>query len=180
MPIDKPEALQLGGTLSGTLGGFIGQVVSVYLLHVRAPVAMGTPVPGQCPPQPAPGQPCPPRPAPGVPCPPYPSAPVTGGPAVAGPGGGTVTGGTPIIPGSPCPSGNVGPIPLRPADGCPAALSWVCEPGYARMMTTVVTGTLAFAGVDYLVIRVRVDSACRDVVIPYNAVGAVVPMGPAM
>jgi hypothetical protein len=40
-----------------------------------------------------------------------------------------------------------------------------------------VSGTLAFAGADYLAIRVPAGGVCRDVVIPYNAVGMIVLVG---
>lgn len=92
-------------------------------------------------------------------------------PAVAGPGAGTITGGTPIIPGAPGPTGEVGPI----------VMSLRGEPeSYSAAGTAVVSGTLAFAGADYLVVRVPVGAACRDLVIPYNAVGMILVAGPPL
>jgi hypothetical protein len=40
--------------------------------------------------------------------------------------------------------------------------------------TATVTGTLGFAGLDYLVIRILVDHICTDILIPYNAIGMIV------
>lgn len=72
------------------------------------------------------------------------------------------------MPGAPGPTGNVGPI----------ILGWGCEPGHGPATgTAVVSGTLAFAGADYLAIRVPAGGVCRDVVIPYNAVGMIVLVG---
>jgi hypothetical protein len=48
------------------------------------------------------------------------------------------------------------------------------------MGTAVVSGTLAFAGADYLVVRVPVAATCHDIIIPYNAVGMVLVAGPPL
>lgn len=102
--------------------------------------------------------------APGV-CPPYvPTPPGPGGPT-PGAGGGSAWGGPPLTPGVPPGGGHVGPIPM----------AWECDPCRRPMMgTAVVSGTLGFAGVDYLVIRIPVDSTCADILIPYSAVGMIV------
>ena len=72
----------------------------------------------------------------------------------------------------PGPTGNVGPL----------AMGLGCEPGRqpAPMMgTVVVSGTLAFAGADYLVLRIPAWN-CRDILIPYDAIGTVIPGGPTL
>ena len=147
---DKVRILQLPGGLGGALLAWIGQQVTVYLTHVSATVPM--PTPG--------AQPCPPYQQP----PPPTAAPSAGGPSI--------TGGTPIIPGVPGPTGNVGPITGSPIG---STLLWGCppEPGCKGMETAAVTGTLAFVGVDYLIIRVPVAGRCLDLLIPYNAIGTV-------
>ena len=43
--------------------------------------------------------------------------------------------------------------------------------------TAVVSGVLVFAGVDYIAVRVGTGTACRDVLIPYNAIGMIIPGG---
>lgn len=133
---DKLEALQvLPGTLMERLMQLVGQPVVVYLMGVRAHLAVMPPYPGWpitseavrppwCPPSPGPG-PCPPMPGPG-PCPPMPEPP-------------------------PCP----GPRP--------------------KMGTAVVSGVLVFAGADYMAVRVGATTCPRDVLIPYNAVGLIMP-----
>ena len=73
-----------------------------------------------------------------------------------------------MTPGIPPGGGHVTPIPM--------ALG--CEPGrppMPMMGTAVVSGTLAFAGVDYLVIRIPAGAVCRDILIPYDAVGMIIP-----
>ena len=40
--------------------------------------------------------------------------------------------------------------------------------------TAVVSGTLAFAGTDYLIIRVPHGNVCIDILIPYTAIGMIV------
>lgn len=152
MPInEKPKALQLPGTLMERLSMALGQTVTVYLMNVHAASIVAS---GPCPPyEPLPPGPTPP-PTPGLP------SPGTGtGPGFAGP---------PLTPGIPPGGGHVGPLP---------PLSWDCPPGKppARPMgTTTVTGTLAFVGLDYLVIRVPVNHVCTDILIPYTAVGMIV------
>jgi hypothetical protein len=42
------------------------------------------------------------------------------------------------------------------------------------MGTAVVSGTLAFAGADYLVVRIPAGAVCKDILVPYNAVGVIV------
>ena len=147
--IDTPVALQLPGTLAERLTMAVGQMVAVYLMNVHAPSIIGGPCP--CPPYP---------PAPPAPTPPAP-------PAVPSPGEGSAWGGPPLTPGIPPGGGHVTPIPL----------AWECEPGKPptpMMGTAVVSGTLAFAGADYLVIRIPAGAACKDILVPYNAVGVIV------
>lgn len=44
-----------------------------------------------------------------------------------------------------------------------------------EMGTAMVAGTLVFAGADYLAVRVGSNAGARDVLIPYHAVGMIVP-----
>lgn len=100
---------------------------------------------------------------PGI-CPPYEQAPPVVTPS---PGAGGAWGGPPLTPGIPPGGGHLGPIPLV----------WECGPGKQptpMMGTMSVSGTLAFAGVDYLVIRIPVCEGCQDILIPYNAVGMII------
>jgi hypothetical protein len=47
------------------------------------------------------------------------------------------------------------------------------------MGTTVLNGVLAFAGADYIDLHVPLAGVeCREVLIPYNAIGMVLPGGP--
>ncbi|HHY76794.1 MAG TPA: hypothetical protein GX500_08545 [Firmicutes bacterium] len=154
--VDKPKALQLPETLMARLSMSLGEPVTVYLMGVHAPPIVAS---GPCPPYEPMPEPTPP-PMPGLP------SPGTGtGPGFAGP---------PLTPGIPPGGGHVGPIP---------PLAWDCPPGkqppLQHMATATVTGTLAFAGMDYLVIRIPVDHTCTDILIPYSAVGMIVfyPMG---
>lgn len=148
---EKPKALQLPGTLIERLSLALGQTVTVYLMNVHAAPIVGA---GPCPPY----EPLPPPPTP----PPTPELPSPGtgtGPGFAGP---------PLTPGIPPGGGHVGPLP---------PLSWECPPGKPPahpMGTATVTGTLAFAGLDYLVIRIPVNQICTDILIPYNAIGMIV------
>jgi hypothetical protein len=43
------------------------------------------------------------------------------------------------------------------------------------MGTAVVRGILVAAGPDFLAVRVGQNAACRDILIPYNAVGMIIP-----
>lgn len=146
MPTDMPVALQVPATFANRLALSVGQQAVVYVMHVKAPSIQAAP---GCPP-------CPPYPAP-------PTAPTA--PPAASPGTGTNYQGPPLTPGSPTGGGHVTPM-----------AAWICPPGAPPMMTTAtVSGTLAFAGTDYLVIRVpATGGACTDVLIPYNAVGMIV------
>lgn len=147
---DAPVALQLPGTLMERLTMALGQMVEVYLMHVHAPSIIGAPCP--CPPY---------EPAP------IPPAPAPAAPPSATPSGGSAWGGPPLTPGVPPGGGHVTPIPLTS----------VCGPGAGPapcMGTAVVSGTLGFAGIDYLVIRIPAGTECRDILIPYNAVGMIV------
>jgi hypothetical protein len=148
---DKPKALQLPSSLMERLSLALGQWVTVYLMHVRSAPIVGS---GPCPPY----EPLPPGPPP-PPTPGQPSPGVGTGPGFAGP---------PLTPGIPPGGGHVGPLP---------PLAWECPPGKApapHVGTGTVTGTLAFAGVDYLVIRIPVNQTCADILIPYNAIGMIV------
>lgn len=143
---DKPVALQLPGTLRERLTMAVGQMVVVYLRCVWAHPIIGGP------------EPCPPY----GPAPPAPTPPI-----IPSPGAGGAWAGPPLTPGIPPGGGHLVPIPM----------AWGCEPGkppMPMMGTAVVSGTLAFAGVDYLAIRIRAGMACRDILIPYNAVGMIV------
>jgi hypothetical protein len=42
------------------------------------------------------------------------------------------------------------------------------------METAAVSGTLAFVGVDYIIVRVPTMGGCMDLLIPINAIGSVV------
>lgn len=149
---DKVTALQLPDILAGALVPLLGQPVVVYLMHVSAESLQGVPVPH------GPYEPCPAYP---VPAP----APGAGGPGI--------TGGTPIIPGAPGPTGNVGPITGSPIG---SAALWGCPPEPREgKMTAVLAGSLGFLGADYLILRVRCNAACIDLLIPYNAIGMIVP-----
>lgn len=93
-------------------------------------------------------------------CPPYP-------PGMA-PGEESAWGGPPLTPGVPPGGGHVGPIPVP--------LGRECEPERPEMPmmgTAFVVGTLGFVGADYLIIRVPDGTMCRDILIPYNAIGMV-------
>lgn len=140
---DKPEALQVPRTLMDRLAADVGNRVVVYLMHVHAESIIGGPGP----------------------CPPYPPAPPPQAPV---PGGGA-WGGPPLTPGVPPGGGHLGPIPLVP-------LAWECEPGKypePMMETAMVSGTLAFVGPDFIVIRVPDCMTCKDIIIPYNAIGLI-------
>lgn len=146
---DSIEALQLlppGTTLRERLSQLVGQPVTVYLKGVHAHLAVMPAHSGwPTPPQMTAPPCCPPGPGPG-PCPPSPPAP-------------------------PCPP-TPGPAPC---------------PGPGMMGTTVVNGVLVAAGGDYLVVRVSGDMCppmgpnmggnmgLLDVLIPYSAVGLIVP-----
>lgn len=69
-------------------------------------------------------------------------------------------------PAPPCP----GPTPPYPGPTPPPC------PGPEPMMgTAVVSGVVVFAGADFLAVRVGAMPGARDVLIPYNAVGLIVP-----
>ncbi len=147
------ENLQI---LAGALVPLVGQPVVVYLKEVMAEPIIGAFVPSEFPP----AQPCPPYPMPA------PAPPVAGGPSV--------TGGIPIAPGSPTGTPLLGPITGSPTGS--TALWGGCEPAPAPMPmeTAVVAGTLGFVGADYLILRVRVNAMCRDILIPFTAIGMLV------
>lgn len=156
MPMtDKVTILQMADMFAGALIPWIGQPVVVYLTHVSAESLVGVPIPH------GPYEPCPPYPMPPVPTP-MPSA-----------GGPSITGGTPIIPGMPGPTGNVGPITGSPIG---STALWGCppEPGAECEETAVLAGTLGFVGMDYLILRVRCRGVCTDLLVPYNAIGMIV------
>ncbi len=80
-------------------------------------------------------------------------------------------------PGRPCPPGpGPGPGPCPPWPPLPPPEPGPC-PGPAMMGTAVVAGTLAFAGADYLALNAPLEGACREVLIPYTAVGMIVVGG---
>ncbi len=151
---DNVRILQLADMFAGALAAWVGQPVIVYLKHVSAESIKGVPVPG---------------PGPYTPCPPYPPTPTP--PPTAG--GGGITGGTPIVPGSPGGSGNVGPITGSPIGN--VAL-WGCPPEPHERMegTAVVAGTLRFVGTDYVIVGVPRPGGCQDLLIPFTAIGAII------
>ena len=100
------------------------------------------------------------------PCPPYGPEP---GLPTGGQGAGGAWAGPPLTPGIPPGGGHLGPIPI------PFGY-WDCEPEKPapERGTAVVSGTLAFAGTDYLIIRVPHGNVCIDILIPYTAIGMIV------
>lgn len=149
---DNITMLQVPNVFAGTLAALVGQPVVVYLMHVSAESLECVPMPPK-----GPYEPCPPYPVP--------PAPVAGGP--------DITGGTPIIPGAPGPTGNVGPIMGSPIGS--ASLWGLPEPCPKEMGTGVVAGTLGFVGSDYIIIRVPSHGVCVDLLVPIGAIGMIVP-----
>ncbi len=151
--LDEAGILQMPGTFMARLGTLLGQPVVIYLRGVHAHMVMEVP-----------GQPCP------GPCPPFvpPTEPGMTGPAAGSPGVGPGFGGPPLTPGVPPGGGHV--TPLEPFAGR-------CEPAPGPrpgMGTTVLNGTLVFAGADYLVLRAAMGARCVDFLVPYMAVGMIV------
>ena len=73
-----------------------------------------------------------------------------------------------------------GPCPPRPEPGpgpCPPS-----PPGPGMMMgTAVLNGILAFAGADYIDLHVPLTGVeFREALIPYNAIGMILPGGPVI
>jgi hypothetical protein len=130
------------GTIGQRLAHSVGRPVVIYLTGVCADFSYVEPAP------------------PGA-CPPPDRFPTT-------PGGGTTTGGTPIIPGFPG-TGDVGPIG-------PFALGWECpeEMPPPMMITAVVTGTLIYLGTDFLSLQALIDGSCVEILIPYSAIGIII------
>lgn len=148
MSVSEPLVpLQLPEDFGGRLTAFLGQFVSVYLMNVHAPSIISEP--RLCPPYPTP------------PTPPTPPPPVT-----PSPGQGGAFGGPPLTPGIPPGGGHVTPIPMA---------AWCGPPQPEMKGTTIVIGTLAFVGTDYIVVRIALKDACQDVLIPFTAIGKVVP-----
>ncbi len=149
-------SIVLPSTFREGLMAWLGQHVVVYLKNVSEASLVGVPHP-----PPLPYDPCPPYPQPPTPPTPTPVA-----------GGGNITGGTPIVPGAPGPTGNVGPIT---GSGFASMALWICPPKPGEAVGTgVVSGTLRFVGTDYIIIGVPVGGVCRDLIIPFNAIGMVV------
>jgi len=82
------------------------------------------------------------------------------------------------------PSPGPGPCPPRPGPYPPAPEPAPCPGPMPMMGTAVVRGVLVFAGTDFLAVRVAADmcpgivgpnAGARDVLIPYQAVGMIVP-----
>lgn len=118
------------------LSRLLGQVVSVWLKGVTANFPDMVPAPeGICPP---------PRPY----------------PAWEEEGKGSITAGTPIIPGVPG-TGNVRPINVE------------------HVSSLFLEGTLAYIGCDFLVLQVIIDCSCVNIAIPFCSIGKITPGNPA-
>ncbi|MGI6642574.1 MAG: hypothetical protein ACOX3V_00925 [Bacillota bacterium] len=177
---DELDILQMPGTFMARSGGCVGQTIVVYLRGVHAPLVVE--MPGPCPPAPCPPGvpgPCPPgvpEPSPPEVCPPpvRPTGPGMTGPAGSSPGIGPGFGGPPLTPGVPPGGGHVTPFELL-------AGRWESAPcPESEMGTTILSGTLAFAGADYLVLRIAMNGCCADILVPYMAIGMAVACGMAV
>lgn len=151
---DDITMLQVTDMMANALMAWLGQPVVVYLTHVSEESLDGVPMPPK-----GPYEPCPPYPVP-TPTP--------------GAGGPNITGGTPIIPGAPGPTGNVGPIMGSPI-GSASVWGGLPEPCPREAGTGVIAGTLGFVGSDYIIIRVPRHGVCVDLLIPFGAIGMIVP-----
>jgi hypothetical protein len=154
--IEEFVALQLPGTLMERLQQMIGQPVLVYLSGVHIHSMSSVPylalseyldVDSLGWPCPRPGRPCPPGPGPG-----------------RGPGPGPDPDPWPPCPPSPPPQ--PGPCPGPQPEPCPGL----------GMDTAVIAGTLTFAGVDHLALSVAHEGVCREMLIPYTAIGMIVEL----
>ncbi len=109
------------------------------------------------------------------PCPPghghhspgYP--PGASGPVSSSPGAGQGFGGPPLTPGEPPGGGHVVPIEALKSGG---GQGLPCSSG-----TQFLTGVLISVGCDYLVLRVTAGIFCGEFIVPYSAVGMIVPCG---
>jgi len=152
MPTDEPQALQVFGTLAERLAMAVGYPAVVYLMGVHAPMGPGTWLH-----------------PPGGPHPGMPLLPPSGTPQ---PGSTASPDWCPPRPG-PGPAPGTGPgSGTGPGTG----------PGMGGMMQTeVLYGVVAFAGANYLDLQVCVSGKeFREVLIPYSAVGMIIPGGPTV
>lgn len=91
----------------------------------------------------------------------------------------------PLPPWSPAPGMSGSPAPGAPGTWCPPGppgpVPGPGGPGGAMMGTTVLNGILVFAGADYLALHVPLTGVSfREVLIPYNAIGMILPGGPVL
>lgn len=156
---DRPVALQLPATLMERLGIAVGQPAVVYLMGVHAHLRGGvSPLPPYQPGPPCPGiPPCPPGGS--WPCPPW------------SPGMGPAAGSASGQAGAPAPATSEWCPPVPPSQ----------PGGHGGMMmgTTVLNGVLGFAGADYIDLHVPMAGTThREVLIPSNSIGMILPGGP--
>ncbi len=100
----------------------------------------------------------------------------------------------PLPPGEPCPPWEYAP-PGQGTGSSGSGGTWGREPSYPGpgwpggpgmgpgmgMRTTVISGILVFAGADFLVLHVPIGAANpRELLIPYTAIGIIVPGGPQL